>query len=67
MDYQELRRFWAPYFKVAQAELPAYSRWENDEALAGHPAAKEIGRRFHEYYRVVVLERVQLARHPAGR
>lgn len=59
MEYQELRTMWMPHFRVAQAELPAYSRWENDEEMNAYSGAPEIGRRFHEYYRLVVLQKPQ--------
>ena len=57
MEYQDLRSQWLPHFKVAQAELPAISRWETDKTLAAYSGAKEIARRFHDYYRVVVLQK----------
>jgi SAM-dependent methyltransferase len=60
MEYQELRTMWMPHFRVAQAELPAYSKWENDSILAKYSGAKEVGRRFHEYYRLVVLQKAPL-------
>jgi len=57
MPYQELLELWKPHFKVFQAEMPAYSFWEADPKLAGVTCAKEIARRFHEYYRIIVLQR----------
>jgi SAM-dependent methyltransferase len=57
MPYLQLREFWRPYFSVAQAEMPAYSLWQTHPSLADLPGAKEIARRFHEYYRIIVLQR----------
>ena len=57
MPYLELRECWRPGFRVLQAEMPAYSRWESEPALGICPSANEITRRFREYYRIVVLQR----------
>jgi hypothetical protein len=55
MEYQDLRGMFMPHFYVVQKEMEAYSRWENDPRLLSHPSGKEIARRFHDYYRLVLL------------
>jgi hypothetical protein len=57
MSHQTLQALWGGFFKESQLPMSTYSKWESDESLALHPSAKEIGRRFHNYYRIVTLER----------
>ena len=59
MPYLELRDLWQPHFSVTRSEMPAYSLWESDASLVALPGAKEIARRFHEYYRIIVLQKNQ--------
>jgi hypothetical protein len=56
--YDDLESFWKGCFKEFQQPVAVYSKWQTDKELAGHAGGPEIGQRFHDYYRILVLQRL---------
>lgn len=59
LDYGRLKELAAPFFQVVD-EHPVHCVWDNDTRLQANPGAKDIAERFHEYYRILVFERLPL-------
>jgi hypothetical protein len=57
LDYGRLKELAAPFFQVVD-EHPVHCVWDCEERLQANPGAKDIAERFHEYYRILVFERL---------
>jgi hypothetical protein len=57
LDYGELRELASPFFQVVD-EHTVHCVWDSEERLQANPSAGDIVSRFHEYYRILVFERL---------